>query len=131
VTARWNLTNRAYAVAKIAGVEMCRSYNRQYGTATWPPCRRISTAPTTTTISKCARAAGAHTQGARSEDGRPRSRGDLGDGFAPAGVLYSDEMADACVMMMNLPDEAFDEVLARSQRFPAHQRRMRRRPDHR
>ncbi len=25
-------TNRAYAVAKIAGVEMCRSYNRQYGT---------------------------------------------------------------------------------------------------
>src|SRR5437879_11046174 len=25
-------TNRAYAIAKIAGVEMCRSYNRQYGT---------------------------------------------------------------------------------------------------
>src|SRR5581483_2994446 len=25
-------TNQAYAVAKIAGIEMCRSYNRQYGT---------------------------------------------------------------------------------------------------
>lgn len=25
-------TNRAYAIAKIAGIEMCRSYNRQYGT---------------------------------------------------------------------------------------------------
>src|ERR1700676_2180032 len=25
-------TNRAYAVAKIAGIEMCWSYNRQYGT---------------------------------------------------------------------------------------------------
>src|SRR6266581_4276659 len=25
-------TNRAYAVAKIAGIEMCRSYNQQYGT---------------------------------------------------------------------------------------------------
>ena len=25
-------TNRAYAVAKIAGIEMCRSYNKQYGT---------------------------------------------------------------------------------------------------
>src|SRR5450432_1929756 len=24
-------TNRAYAVAKIAGIEMCRSYNQQYG----------------------------------------------------------------------------------------------------
>jgi GDP-L-fucose synthase len=29
-------TNRAYAVAKIAGVELCRSYNRQYGTR-FPP----------------------------------------------------------------------------------------------
>jgi len=26
-------TNKAYAVAKIAGVEMCRAYNRQYGTS--------------------------------------------------------------------------------------------------
>lgn len=25
-------TNRAYAIAKIAGIEMCRSYNQQYGT---------------------------------------------------------------------------------------------------
>ena len=25
-------TNRAYALAKIAGIEMCWSYNRQYGT---------------------------------------------------------------------------------------------------
>jgi len=25
-------TNRPYAIAKIAGIEMCRSYNRQYGT---------------------------------------------------------------------------------------------------
>src|SRR6202171_4737595 len=25
-------TNRAYALAKIAGIEMCSSYNRQYGT---------------------------------------------------------------------------------------------------
>ena len=25
-------TNRPYAIAKIAGIEMCWSYNRQYGT---------------------------------------------------------------------------------------------------
>lgn len=29
-------TNSAYAVAKIAGIEMCRAYNRQYGTAFIP-----------------------------------------------------------------------------------------------
>ena len=28
-------TNRPYALAKIAGIEMCWSYNRQYGTNTW------------------------------------------------------------------------------------------------
>jgi GDP-L-fucose synthase len=33
-------TNQAYAIAKIAGVEMCRSYNRQYGT------RYVSVMPT-------------------------------------------------------------------------------------
>src|SRR3970040_802029 len=30
-------TNDAYAVAKIAGITMCRSYNRQYGTRFLPP----------------------------------------------------------------------------------------------
>src|SRR5690606_4618496 len=33
-------TNEAYAVAKIAGIELCRAYNRQYGT------RFISVMPT-------------------------------------------------------------------------------------
>ena len=28
-------TNRPYAIAKIVGVEMCHSYNRQYGTISW------------------------------------------------------------------------------------------------
>src|SRR6266566_5328288 len=32
LTGPLEFTNRAYAVAKIAGVEMCRSYNQQYGT---------------------------------------------------------------------------------------------------
>jgi GDP-L-fucose synthase len=33
-------TNEAYAIAKIAGIEMCQSYNKQYG------CRFISVMPT-------------------------------------------------------------------------------------
>src|SRR5688500_10322193 len=32
LTGQLEPTNSAYAVAKIAGIEMCRSYNRQYGT---------------------------------------------------------------------------------------------------
>jgi len=37
-------TNRPYALAKIAGIEMCWSYNRQYGTrflAAMPPRRQL------------------------------------------------------------------------------------------
>jgi len=34
-----------------------------------------------------------------------------GTGSPRREFLYSDDMADACVMMMNLPDEAFGEVL--------------------
>ena len=32
LTGEVEVTNQAYAVAKIAGVEMCRAYNKQYGT---------------------------------------------------------------------------------------------------
>ena len=37
-------TNRPYALAKIASIEMCRSYNRHTAPATSPPCRSISMA---------------------------------------------------------------------------------------
>jgi GDP-L-fucose synthase len=43
-------TNEAYAVAKIAGITMCQSYNRQYGTNFVSVMRRICTDRTTTSI---------------------------------------------------------------------------------
>ena len=43
-------TNRPYAIAKIAGIEMCWAYNRQYGTQYLAAMRRISTGRTTTSI---------------------------------------------------------------------------------
>jgi len=33
-------TNRPYALAKIAGIEMCWSYNRHMGRSGWRPCRQ-------------------------------------------------------------------------------------------
>ena len=32
-------TNEPYAIAKIAGIDSCESYNRQYGASTSAPCR--------------------------------------------------------------------------------------------
>ena len=45
-------TNRSYAVAKIAGIELCWAFNRQHGTGSWPRCRPTFTAWETTTIWK-------------------------------------------------------------------------------
>jgi GDP-L-fucose synthase len=50
LTGPLELTNRPYAIAKIAGIEMCSAYNRQYGSS--PSCRPISTVRATTSTSR-------------------------------------------------------------------------------
>jgi GDP-L-fucose synthase len=119
LTGPLELTNRAYAVAKIAGVEMCRSYNRQYGT------RFLAAMPTNlygpgdnydlaashvlpALLRKMheAKAAGLAKVSVWGT-GRPRRE-----------FLHSDDMADACVMLMNLPDAAFDKLLGGPNEFP-------------
>jgi GDP-L-fucose synthase len=106
-------TNRAYAVAKIAGVELCRSYNRQYGT------RFLAAMPTnlygpgdnydlTTSHVLPALIRKVHEAKARGAtevvlwgSGKPRRE-----------FLYSDDMAEACVFLMQLPDAQFDRLVA-------------------
>jgi GDP-L-fucose synthase len=105
-------TNRPYALAKIAGIEMCWSYNRQYGT------RYLAAMPTNLYgpgdnyhpthshvipallrkfhEAKAARAPQVTVWGT----GTPRRE-----------FLYSDDMADACVFLMNLPDERYQALL--------------------
>lgn len=109
-------TNRAYALAKIAGVEMCWSYNRQYGT------RFLAAMPTNlygagdhydlqnshvlpALIRKIheAKQAGAH-QVTLWGSGRPRRE-----------FLLSDDMAAACVFLMRLPAAQFDALVAPGQ----------------
>lgn len=94
-------TNRPYALAKIAGVEMCWAYNRQYGT------RYIAAMPTNlygpgdnydldkshvlpALIRKCHEARQA---------GSPEVTV-WGSGTPRREFLYSDDMADACVFLM-------------------------------
>src|SRR5437867_2684187 len=112
-------TNRAYAVAKIAGVEMCRSYNRQYGT------RYLAAMPTNLYGPKDNYDLdGAHVLPAlvrKMHEAKTRGLDRVviwGTGSPRREFLYSDDMADACVMMMNLPDEAFDELLRGPNDFP-------------
>ena len=112
-------TNRSYAVAKIAGIEMCRAYNRQYGT------RFLAAMPTNlygpndnynannshvvaALIRKC------HEAKVNREDqivvwgtGTPRRE-----------FLYSDDAADACVFLMDLPTAALEGLVWREDSLP-------------
>ncbi len=107
-------TNRPYAIAKIAGIEMCWSYNRQYGT------RYLAAMPTNlygpgdnydlahshvlpALIRKTAeaKAAGA-TEVTVWGTGTPRRE-----------LLYSDDLAEACCFLMNLDEARFSSLLQR------------------
>jgi GDP-L-fucose synthase len=107
-------TNRPYAVAKIAGIEMCAAYNRQYGT------RFLAVMPTNlygegdnydlntshvlpALIRKMTEAM---QEGSKTVTiwgtGKPRRE-----------FLLSDDLADACLFLMGLPDDRFDELAGR------------------
>jgi GDP-L-fucose synthase len=105
-------TNRAYAVAKIAGIEMCWSYNQQYGT------RFIAAMPTNL-----------YGQGDRHDlqnshvipamirklhHAKLTHAGKVvlwGTGTPRREFLYSDDAADACIYLMNLSDAVVDTVI--------------------
>ena len=112
LTSELEPTNRPYALAKIAGIEMCWAYNRQYKTqylAVMPTnlygpgdnyhpenshvipalIRRFHEA-------KLANAPSVTVWGT----GTPRRE-----------FMYSEDMADACVYLMNLPDTQFVPLL--------------------
>jgi GDP-L-fucose synthase len=105
-------TNRPYALAKIAGIEMCWSYNRQYGT------RYLAAMPTNLygpgdnyhpTHSHVIPALLRKFHEAK-VSGAPEVIV-WGSGKPRREFLYSDDMADACVFLMNLPDERWLPLL--------------------
>ena len=105
-------TNRPYAIAKIAGIEMCWSYNRQHGT------RFLAAMPTNLY-------GPGDNYDLQSSHVLPalirkmheaKARGDKevvvwGSGAPRREFLHSDDMAAACVHLMTLPDTAFDPLV--------------------
>ena len=105
-------TNRPYAIAKIAGIEMCWSYNRQYGT------RFLAVMPT----NLYGPGDNYHPENShvipalirKFHEAKVKGQPTVsvwGTGTPRREFLYSDDMADACVFLMRLPDAQFDTLL--------------------
>jgi len=95
-------TNEPYAIAKIAGIKLCESYNRQYGTA------YVSVMPTNLYgPNDNYDLSNSHVLPALIRKAHEaKIRGDLelpvwGSGKPMREFLYVDDMADACVHLMN------------------------------
>ncbi len=94
-------TNKAYAVAKLAGVEMCASYNRQYGTEYICAMPTNLYGPGDSYDLNNSHVLPALLRKAH----EAKSRGDSklvvwGSGTPKREFLHVDDMADACVFLM-------------------------------
>jgi len=109
-------TNRPYALAKIAGIEMCWSYNRQYGT------RYLAAMPTNLYGPEDNfDLLGSHVLPAlmrkvmeAKQSGR-RSLEVWGTGKPRREFLYSDDLAEACIHLLSLPNDTFESLITPDQ----------------
>lgn len=109
-------TNRPYALAKIAGIEMCWSYNRQYGTkylAAMPtnlygPGDNYDLANSHVLPALIRKTAEAIANNAPTVTvwgtGTPRRE-----------LLYSDDLAQACVFLMDLNEATYGRLLSETE----------------
>lgn len=105
-------TNRPYALAKIAGIEMCWSYNRQYGT------KYLAAMPTNLYgLADNFDLNNSHVLPALLRKAiTARKNGDAGmevwgTGTPRREFLFSDDLAEACLFLMNLSDESLAPLL--------------------
>lgn len=106
------LTNRAYAVAKIAGIEMCWAFNRQYGTNYLAVLPTNLYGPGDTYHPKNSHVLPALIQKAHECKVSGEERMTVwGTGNPLREFLYSTDMADACVMLMELPEAKFSRLI--------------------
>ena len=106
-------TNRPYAIAKIAGIEMCWSYNRQYAT------RFLAVMPT----NLYGPGDNYHPQNShvvpalirKFHEAKLKGHAQVsvwGSGTPRREFLYCNDMADACCYLMNLPGAQFDQLIS-------------------
>jgi GDP-L-fucose synthase len=108
-------TNRAYALAKIAGIEMCWSYNRQFGTQYLAAMPTNLYGPGDNFDPN-----GSHVLPAlmrkvfEAKRNREKKLVVWGTGRPRREFLYSDDLAGACVHLLNLPQSTYESLLTQN-----------------
>jgi GDP-L-fucose synthase len=118
LTGKVEPTNEAYAIAKIAGLEMCKAYNRQYGT------QFISVMPTNLygphdnfdPETSHVLPAMIHKFHSAKINKTPGDNGNTvvslwGTGSPKREFLHADDLADACLFLVRLNNEALYRVV--------------------
>jgi GDP-L-fucose synthase len=106
-------TNRPYALAKIAGIEMCWSYNRQYGTQYLAVMPTNLYGPGDNYHPENSHVIPAMIR--RFHEAKLNTQPSVaiwGTGTPKREFLYNEDMADACVYLMSLPDDRYQPLLA-------------------
>ena len=106
-------TNRPYALAKIAGIEMCWSYNRQYGTQFLAMMPTNLYGPGDNYHPENSHVIPAMIR--KFHEAKINNKSSVavwGSGTPKREFLCSDDMAKGCLYLMNLPDGRFKPLLA-------------------
>jgi len=112
-------TNRPYALAKIAAIEMCWAYNRQYGTRFLAGMPANLYGPNDNYDLDASHVVPALIR--KMHDAKFSGQTDMvvwGTGQPRREFLHSDDAADACVFLMSLPDEKLLPIVTNDQICP-------------
>ena len=105
-------SSRPYAVAKIAGIEMCWSYNRQYGTRYLCAMPASLYGPGDNYDPKTSHVLPALIR--KFHEAKEKDDPEVsvwGTGTPRREFLHSDDMADACIQLMEAPEETVEKAL--------------------
>lgn len=106
-------TNRPYAIAKIAGIEMCWAFNRQYGTQFLAAMPANLYGPGDHYDLQASHVLPALIRKTHEAiENRQKKLVVWGTGTPLREFLFSDDMADACVYLMNLPGAQFEGLIS-------------------
>jgi len=106
-------TNEPYAIAKIAGIKMCQSYNRQYGARFFAVMPTNLYGPNDNFNLETSHVLPALIRKFHeAKSAKSPTVTVWGTGAPRREFLHVDEFADACIFVINLDDQVYDTLIA-------------------